>query len=179
MNIKGYYDGLQDLYKSKSLEEKKINKKITELERDPVVQEYNELNKELGDLQYKYSKHEYLKEALPECEHPLYIYDYDLISLNCIVNCARCVICGKIFYDIDDIDLVKLYNNKRLIAKSVPLREDFYDFGTVDYELSLNELRKIYYQLYQMSNNGNDYNVEDYLFDHLTGNNKDIRRREK
>ena len=87
--------------------------------------------------------------------------------------------CGKFFYDVEDVDLVHLYTNKRLLAEKEPINDDDYDLTYTDYGLSLNELRKIYYKLVVLSEDNTKFNAEDYLFDHLTGNNPHIRRREK
>ena len=152
MNIKDYYDGLETIYHNKALEKENIESKIAALEKEPIIEEYKNLQRDLDYLQYKYNKREFLNNLKleNECDHPLYMFEYDLASLSCVIPCARCVICGQYFFDIDDLDLTKLYDNKRLIAKMVPLREDFYSFGYTDYHISIEKLRKIYYKLYDI-----------------------------
>ena len=183
MNIKDYFDGLNALNHAKAKEEKLIKESIKQLEENPVVQVYNERLKELSSLDYRYGKDAFLKNLTSEneCNHPMYVFEYDLLTLNDAISCARCIICGKYFYDIEDADLMDLYESKRLLAKEVSYGNDdsFYDLTYTDYDVSLDDLRRIYYKLSVLSENNTKFNAEDYLFDHLTGNNPNIRRRRK
>ena len=179
MNIKDFYYGYTVLKKNKAFEEDIIKEDIYKLEQDPKVKEYNDRKKDLANLEYRYSKSEYLKDVKEACEHPMYVYEEDLVSLNTTVPCARCIVCGKLFYDLDDVDLVNLYTDRKLIAKTEDLDEYGYDLTYTDYNLSLNELRKIYYKLSILSEDNKKFNAEDYLFNHLTCLNPNIRRRSK
>ena len=183
MTIKDYFNGLNALNHAKAKEEKIITEDIKELEKNPVVQAYKERQKELSSLNYRYSKNALLRDIADnhECDHPMYVYEIDLLTLNDAVSCARCIVCGEYFYDIEDVDMVDLFESKRILAKEVSYGNDdsLYDLTYTDYDVSLNDLRRIYYKLSVLSEDNTKFNAEDYLFDHLTGNNPNIRRRKK
>ena len=181
MDIKEYYLGLQTLKANKKKESNRIKTEIEMLETNPIVKYYNEKQRELTNLNYEYSENNYLNNIKSECTHPMYVFEYDLSSSDSVVPCARCLICGGLFYDIKDIELLELYNEKKLLAKKISFNNynNSYDFGYINYKLSLNDLRKIYYKLSILSEDNTKFNTEEVLFNHLTGNNPNVRRRKK
>ena len=179
VTIKDYYEDQKRQKDEASSALKSVCEEIEELEKNEIVQAYIAKIKKLDVIYEKMSfgntflGHYDESEFQSKCEHPFYMYDYDIVTKNDVDPAIRCLVCNKWFFNIKDVNLDYLFDKKRLVAKKCSKHYD--ENGYTAVKEKFDDIKKAYYELYITFKNEEGM-AEDFIFDRYSKGSK-VRKR--